>query len=120
MENHIRYTMECTITVDVEKPVVVLRFDPIEGLIIKSKIDRIVINGLEMEWQADNRYCQYNNWDFFLTLDPVYNVVISNNLKEDVNMHVTIDGEIATCTQQEIVDCALEKNEQQIEINSKR
>ena len=120
MENHLRYAMECMITVDAEKPVVGLRFDPIEGLIIKSKIDRIVINGLEMEWQADNRYRQYDNWDFFLTLDPIYTVVVSNNLKEDVNMHVTIEGEIATCTQQEIADCALEKNEQQIENNSKR
>ena len=120
MENHLRYAMECMITVDAEKPVVGLRFDPIEGLIIKSKIDRIVINGLEMEWQADNRYRQYDNWDFFLTLDPIYTIVISNNLKEDVNMYVTIEGEIATCTQQEIADCALGKNEQQIEINSKR
>ena len=110
LKENTQYTMVCTIIADAENDVKGLRFDPIEGLMIKSRIKKIRINNWEAEWAAYNAYCTWDDWDVFLTLDPIYTIITPHQLTKGVkNIQVMIEGELATCTQQEIADCVFRK-----------
>ena len=77
---------------------------------IKSRIKKIRINNWEAEWAAYNAYCTWDDWDVFLTLDPIYTIITPHQLTKGVkNIQVMIEGELATCTQQEIADCVFRK-----------
>lgn len=102
------FSMECDVATDSENKLVGLRFDPAEGILCKVKINRVLINEAETECVADNEYCTRDNWNIFLTTDPIYTIVIPEEPLDECNMHVRIEGEIMPCTQQEISDSILQ------------
>ena len=68
---------------------------------------------------ADNEYCTRDNWNIFLTTDPIYTIVIPEEPLDECNMHVRIEGEIMPCTQQEISDSILQTKKMEEESKPK-
>ena len=84
-----------------------LRFDPLEGAFIKSKINNLTI----LDANCDNSI--NDEYQTFLTLDPIY--ILDSN----ANSSLTIDFNLEFINKIEIANLFIEKNKIIIELNNK-
>lgn len=84
-----------------------LRFDPLEGAFIKSKINNLSVLDANCDNSIDDEY------QTFLTLDPIY------ILDSDVDSNLTIDFNLEFIANNEIANLFAEKNNIINELNNK-
>lgn len=79
-----------------------LRFDPAEGVLVKSKIESIIVNGEKIEFAAENALWKANDEDVFINMDPIYNLLLSSKLMSQNRLVVEIRGRVSRLTDAEI------------------
>lgn len=102
---HVSYT----ICLDGETTLKGLRFDPVEGVMIKSTISEILINGIKTECVGENVFCQNDSLDIFLTMDPIYSINIPHNITDLHTVEIDISGKIERLTDDEIMQYVISK-----------
>lgn len=96
------FHMCATIRTDSERTIRSLRFDPAEGVLVKSKIESIIVNGERVEFAAENALQKVNDEDVFINMDPIYSLTLSSKLMTQNMLVVEIRGRVSRLTDAEI------------------
>ena len=83
-----------------------LRFDPAEGVFLKIRINKVLINGIEFDMKPQNSLCTKENMDIFVTSDPIYHIEdrdtsLNDVLKAGKNI-IQIEGMMARVSTAEV------------------
>lgn len=92
----------CQIEIPEEYQLRKLRFDPVEGVMAKVRLQKVMVNGVEAEFAAENALCRHEGVDYFVNLDPIYSIMISEQLPQTPQVTVTVAGEVFRLTGDEI------------------
>lgn len=101
-ENSMSYHMVTEIDMALASKIVRLRFDPLEGVMIKNKIIDVRMDGHEVLCYPDNATIKDNEFDVFIDLDPRYVVECVNNHKEVGKVQLSIAGEMIRLSSDDI------------------
>lgn len=102
------FRMHVIIQVPDDRGIRKLRFDPAENVLIRSKIEHIVVNGENIEFQAENALLSKNSDDIFINPDPIYELKLPQHLAGLRQMNVEIRGKISRLNDNEIGDIVTE------------
>lgn len=100
--NKERFEWTCKIEVTDGKKINSLRFDPSEGVMVKVKLQKVLINGIEASWIAENALCSEDEKQLFVNLDPIYTINIPEESDLTERLEIVIAGEIERLTDDEI------------------
>ena len=92
----------CEVEVPEGKQLQALRFDPAEGVMSKVRLQKVTVNSAEAEVVAENALCQHEGADYFVNLDPIYSIKITEQLPQAEKITVTVAGEVFRLTGDEI------------------
>ena len=79
-----------------------LRFDPAEGVMIRSQIKKILINGESASYIGENAFCSVGGIETFVTLDPIYTIKIPEKFNIGQQLSIIIEGTIYRLSGDEI------------------
>lgn len=85
-----------------------LRFDPAEGVMVSTKIQSILMNGIQMELIASNALISRQE-DVFMNLDPIYEYKIPEELQQEKNFEIVVEGKVHRLDEEGIHQYVLEK-----------
>ena len=108
LEKKEAFEMSCTIVFSSDQSLKKLRFDPGEEVMLKVKIRQVLINGCEAAFYPENALNSVNDEDFFVTLDPIYNIAIPDDCikSTDNEANVIIRGTVTRLSDEEIGELA--------------
>ena len=84
-----------------------MRFVPAEGVMIKSTLFEVLINGTKTEYVGENAFSRDDDKDIFLTLDPIYSINIPESIRQHKIIKVSISGKIERLTDDEIMQAVI-------------
>lgn len=84
-----------------------LRFDPAEGVMIKTALFEVVVNGTKTESVGENAFSRDDHKDVFLTLDPIYSINVPKSIRHQKVIKVSISGKIERLTDDEIMQAVI-------------
>lgn len=79
-----------------------LRFDPTENVMIKSSILKVELNGMRTESTAENAISSESDKQLFVNTDPIYSIIIPDELKQLDKVEVDILCKITRLTTDEV------------------
>lgn len=97
-----RFEWTCKIEITDGKKIIALRFDPSEDVMVKVKLQKVLINGMEASWIAENALCSEDEKQLFVNLDPIYTINIPEESDLTERLEIVIAGEIERLTDDEI------------------
>lgn len=77
-----------------------IRFDPSENIMVKVRIDCVIINGKQCEIFPENAYFSDEGYDIFINFDPIYNIRVPDLI--DTKLNIKISGEIERLSEEDI------------------
>jgi glycosyltransferase involved in cell wall biosynthesis len=83
-----------------------LRFDPSEGIEIKAEILHVLINGIQTSAVSVNALYQLENQDIFMTPDPIYHIIIPDEVEGQQCIEIDILGKIERLSDEEMTKVA--------------
>ena len=83
-----------------------LRFDPSEGIEVKVEIFSILINGISTKPVSVNALFRLENQDIFMTSDPIYDIMIPDEVKGQQHIEIDILGKIERLSDEEMMKAA--------------
>ena len=69
-----------------------IRFDPAEGIMVSLRLEEIIVNRLPVKYITENALCTDNGNEVFLNLDPIYQILIPNNVDTARELEIIIVG----------------------------
>ena len=92
----------CQIELEEGRRLKALRFDPVEGVMTKVRLDKVLVNGVETSWIAENALCDAEDKQIFVNLDPIYAITIPEQEEVTGQIEIVISGEVERLTNDEI------------------
>lgn len=79
-----------------------LRFDPAEGVLVRTQIESITVEGEKIDFAAENALEKIDGNDFFVNLDPIYELTLPSRFESRERLNVEIKGRVERMTESEI------------------
>ncbi len=96
------FEMNCQLSFEEDEKLFGLRFDPVEGVMIRAQLNKVTLNGVELEHMGENALCHNNEMDIFVNLDPIYSIKVPELIDNECSMEIVITGQIERLTNEEI------------------
>lgn len=98
----------CRVTCDHKSKINKLRFDPAEGIMVKVKLIKVKVDGIDTTFEEENALCSRKEWQLFVNLDPIYTIAIPDGITNRDNLSVSIEGEIRRLDMEEAGQAVME------------
>ena len=85
-----------------------VRFDPAEDVMVWTQLSEVYINTKPIKLVSENALCTVDGADYFVNLDPIYSIEITNELIEEGKLLILIKGEIRRLNDDEIGKVVME------------
>ncbi len=117
--DELTYNIKLSIDEKMSEKIKAIRFDPVESVMVKSRIERIQIDEKVVTCYPDNAAFHENGYDVFVDLDPRYIIEFEEKDRQSKKKNIYIKGTICRLTDDDIHNSAQKNKAEKLEMEDR-